>query len=252
MKNTAAKGHPVIFSLMLGVVLTLLVSVASAVASIQEFGDMGVRNAQACAFLVMAIIVTVYMKRKDSSLVSFGFRKLEAKQARPVLFYIPLLILAVAQPVISGINVETTAAEVISIVIMTMIVGYTEESIFRGIIRDKLKHKGPVFYIVFSSVIFGALHMANAFGGNDIISTLLQVANALLLGCVLALLIEAGNNIIPLIAFHFIYDALALVSNENLEHEVLIVGILNIMYLLYGIYLVIELTRRNKNHSLSM
>lgn len=252
MKNTAAKGHPVIFSLMLGVVLTLLVSVASAVASIQEFGDMGVRNAQACAFLVMAIIVTVYMKRKDSSLVSFGFRKLEAKQARPVLFYIPMLLLTVAQPLMSGINVELTAAEVISIVIMTLLVGYTEESIFRGIIRDKLKHKGPVFYIVFSSVFFGVLHMANALGGNDIISTLLQVANALLLGFVLALLIEAGNNIIPLIGFHFIYDALAMVSNENVEHELLLVSILNILYLLFGIYLLIVLNRRKNNHSLSM
>lgn len=252
MKNTAAKGHPVIFSLMLGVVLTLLVSVASAVASIQEFGDMGIRNAQACAFLIMAIIVTVYMKRKDSSLVSFGFRKLEAKEARSVLFYIPLLIFAVAQPVMSGINVELTAAEVISIVIMTLLVGYTEESIFRGIIRDKLKHKGPVFYIVFSSVFFGILHMANALGGKDIISTLLQVANALLLGFVLALLIEAGNNIIPLIGFHFIYDALAMVSNDNVEHEVLMVSILNILYLVFGIYLLIVLTRRKNNHILSM
>lgn len=140
----------------------------------------------------------------------------------------------------------------ISIVIMTMIVGYTEESIFRGIIRDKLKHKGPVFYIIFSSVFFGVLHMVNAFGGKDIISTLLQVANALLLGCVLALLIEAGNNIIPLIAFHFIYDALAMVSNDNVENEVLFVGILNIMYLIYGIYLLVVLTRRNENNSLSM
>ncbi|KAI7257276.1 hypothetical protein KC345_g10829 [Hortaea werneckii] len=252
MKNTAAKGHPIIFSLMLGVVLTLLVSVASAVASIQEFGDMGNRNAQAVAFLVMAIIVTVYMKRQDSSLVRFGFRKLEAGQARSVLFYIPMLILAVAQPILSGINVEMSAGAVISIVIMTMLVGYTEESIFRGIIRDKLKHKGPVFYIVFSSVFFGVLHMANALGGKELIHTLLQVANALLLGFVLALLIEAGNNIIPLIAFHFIYDALAMVSNENLDHEVLIVSILNILYLVYGIYLLVVLTRKNKNHSLSM
>lgn len=252
MRNNAAKGHPIIFSLMLGVVLTLLVSVASAVATIQDFGDMGIRNAQTVAFLVMAIIVTVYMKRQDPSLVRFGFRKLEAGQARSVLFYIPMLIIAVAQPILSGINVEMSASAVISIVIMTMIVGYTEESIFRGIVRDKLKHKGPVFYIVFSSVFFGVLHMANALDGKDLIHTLLQVANALLLGFVLAMLIEAGNNIIPLIAFHFIYDALAMVSNENLDHEVMIVSILNILYLVYGIYLLVVLTRKNKNHSLTM
>ncbi|MEK3715945.1 CPBP family intramembrane glutamic endopeptidase [Paenibacillus sp. FSL R7-0333] len=252
MKSTTAKGHPIIYSLVWGVVLTLMVSIAAAVATIQEFGDMGIRNAQACAFLVMGIIVTIYMKRKDSSLVSFGFRKLEAGPSRAVLFYIPLLIIAVAQPLMNGINVELGAPEIISIVIMTLLVGYTEEAIFRGVIWNLLKSKGPVFYIVFSSILFGVLHMANAFGGNDIIHTILQVINALLLGCVLALLMETGRNIVPLIAFHFIYDALAMVSNENLEHEVLIVSILNILYLLYGIYLLVVFSRKHRNHSLTL
>lgn len=228
----------------MGVVLTLAVSVASAVATIQEFGDMGIRNAQACAYLLMAVITTVYMKRKDPSLLSFGLRKLEAAPSKAVLFYIPLLILASAQPLMNGINVKLGAPEVISIVIMTLLVGYAEEVVFRGIIWNYLRSKGPLFYIVFSSVLFGLLHMSNAFGGNELIHTLLQVVNALLLGCVLALLIVAGNNLIPLIAFHFLYDALAMVSNENLEHEVLIVSILNILYLIYGVYLVIVLKRK--------
>ncbi|MEK4048275.1 CPBP family intramembrane glutamic endopeptidase [Paenibacillus sp. FSL H8-0048] len=252
MKNTAAQGRPLIYSLVWGVVLTLAVSIASAVATIMEFGDMGIRNAQACAYLVMGIIVTVYMKRKDSSLVSFGFRKLEAEPSRAVLFYIPLIIIAVAQPLMNGINVELGAPDVISIVMMTLLVGYTEEAIFRGVIWNYLKSRGPLFYIVFSSIFFGVLHMSNAFGGNDLIHTLLQVINALLLGCLLALLIETGRNIVPLIAFHFIYDALAMVSNENLEHEVLIVSILNIMYLLYGIYLLMVFNRKHRNHSLTL
>ncbi|WP_339218563.1 CPBP family intramembrane glutamic endopeptidase [Paenibacillus sp. FSL H8-0332] len=252
MKNTAAQGRPLVYSLVWGVVLTLVVSVASAVATIMEFGDMGIRNAQACAFLVMGIIVTLYMKRKDSSLVSFGFRKLESKPSRAVLFYIPLLLIAVAQPLMNGINVELGAPEVISIIVMTLLVGYTEEAIFRGVIWNYLRFKGPFFYIVFSSIFFGVLHMANAFGGNDLIHTLLQVINALLLGCVLALLIETGRNIVPLIAFHFIYDALAMVSIENLEREVLIVSILNILYLVYGIYLLMVLIRKHRNNSLNL
>ncbi|MNJ01770.1 hypothetical protein D3C73_1615150 [compost metagenome] len=46
--------------------------------------------------------------------------------------------------------------------------------------------------------------------------------------------------------FHFAYDALALVSYENLDREVLLVSILNILYLIYGIYLTYNLVRRNK------
>ncbi|MNO91681.1 CAAX amino terminal protease self- immunity [compost metagenome] len=152
----------------------------------------------------------------------------------------------------SGINFKLSWIEVVSILLLTLLVGFTEETIFRGIIREKLRHKGSVFYIVFSSVFFGILHMANALNGTEFIHILLQVINALLLGCILALLIETTGNIIPLIAFHFIYDALAMVSNENLDQEILVVSLLNILYLLYGIYLILVLSRRNKAHSLSI
>ncbi|WP_019910168.1 CPBP family intramembrane glutamic endopeptidase [Paenibacillus sp. HW567] len=251
MKENTAKGHPVLFSIMLGVVLILLVSVASAAASIMELDDTGVRIAQACAFFVMAVIVSVYMTRKGRSLASFGFKKLNPAKTQQVLYYIPLLIIALFQPAMNGINFDLSVTEVVSILLMTVLVGFTEETIFRGILREKLRLKGPVFYIVFSSVFFGILHMANALNGTEFIHILLQVINALLLGCMLALLIETADNIIPLIAFHFIYDALAMVSNENLDQEILLVSLLNILYFLYGIYLVVVLLRRKQSHHLS-
>ncbi|MHA6534220.1 CPBP family intramembrane glutamic endopeptidase [Paenibacillus sp. BAC0078] len=251
MKENTVKGHPVLFSIMLGVVLTLLVSVASAAASIMELDDTGVRFSQACAFFVMAVIVIIYMTRNGRSLASFGFKKINAAKAQQALYYIPLLIIALLQPAMSGINFDLSGIEVASILLLTVLVGFTEETIFRGIIRERLRFKGPVFYIVFSSVFFGILHMANALNGTELIHILLQVVNALLLGCILALLIETADNIIPLVAFHFIYDALAMVSNENLDQEILVVSLLNILYLLYGIYLVVVLSRRKQSHNLS-
>ncbi|MNI88448.1 hypothetical protein D3C73_1457500 [compost metagenome] len=88
--------------------------------------------------------------------------------------------------------------------------------------------------------------MANALNGNDALSVLLQVINALLLGFILALLIETSDNIIPLVAFHFVYDALAFMTKENPDQEVTVVAILNILYLLYGIYLLVLLLHRRK------
>ncbi|WP_438490908.1 CPBP family intramembrane glutamic endopeptidase [Paenibacillus sp. IHBB 3054] len=245
VKNTA-KGHPILFSLMLGILLTLLISVASAAGTIMELDDTGLKIAQAVAFLVMAVIVTLYMTKGERTLAQFGFRSTGVSKAKEALYYVPLLIIALVQPVMSGINVDLTAVDILVIVIFTMLVGFTEESVFRGIIRDKLKFKGPVFYIVFSSVFFGILHMANALNGSNIIHILLQVINALLLGFIFALLIETTNHIIPVIVFHFAYDALAMFSNENLDQEVLLVSILNILYLIYGIYLAYNLVRRNK------
>ncbi|AIQ69647.1 CPBP family intramembrane glutamic endopeptidase [Paenibacillus graminis] len=251
-EHLAKKGHPVLFSLMLGIVLTLLVSVASAAASIMELDDTGIRFAQACAFFLMAVIVTVYMSRSSRPRGSYGFKRFEGAKEKRALYYIPLLVIALLQPAMAGINTKLSWVEVGSILLLTVCVGFTEETIFRGIIREKLRFKGPVFYIVFSSVFFGILHMANALNGTDLIHIVLQVINALLLGCILALLIETTDNIIPLIAFHFIYDALAMVCNENLDQEILVVSLLNILYLLYGIYLIAVLLRRNKAQSLSM
>ena len=252
MKAKAVKEHPVLFSLMLGIVLTLIISVASAVATIMEAGDTGMMIAQACAFLIMAIIVTLYMRKRDRTFGRFGFRKGNPFKEKEMLYYIPLLIIVLVQPVMGGFNPELNPAKILLILIFSLLVGYAEESIFRGIIKERLQAKGAMFYITFSSLFFGILHMANALNGNDIISTLLQVINAFLIGLILALAIEASFNIIPLIAFHFLYDALAQMTNPQLvDKEIWMVSILNIFYLLYGGYLLMLLLRRNKTKSYS-
>ncbi|WP_438351102.1 CPBP family intramembrane glutamic endopeptidase [Paenibacillus sp. FA6] len=247
MKEKVAKGHPILFSIMLGIVLTLLIAVASAVATILGFEDTGIMVAQACAFLVMAVIVTLYMRKKDRSFAIFGFNKLDIRKEKVTLYYIPLLIIVLVQPIMGVFNLELTVTEMILILIFSLLVGYTEESIFRGIIREKLQFKGPVFYIVFSSIFFGILHMANALNGSDFIHILLQIINAFLIGLILALLIETTNNIIPLILFHFMFDALAqMTSSVIVDKEVLVVSILNIIYLVYGSYLVYILLHKKK------
>lgn len=247
MKDNTAKGRPILFSIMLGVVLTLLVSVASAVATIAELDDNGIMIAQGLAFLIMAVIVTVYMRKKDRTLVIFGFKKWDNPKEKVALYYIPLLIIALVQPIMGGFNFELSLLQVIIIVIFSLFVGFTEESIFRGIIKERLQFKGPLFYIVFSSIFFGVLHMANAFSGTEMIHIVLQVINAFLIGIILALLLEITSNIIPLIAFHFIFDALAQMTNPDIvDKELLLVSILNVLYLVYGIYLVVVMVRRKK------
>lgn len=247
MKENVAKGRPILFSIMLGIVLTLLISVASAIATIMGFEDTGIMVAQACAFFVMAVIVTVYMRKRDRTLSIFGFNKLDIRQEKVTLFYIPLLIIVFVQPIMGGFNLELSVSQIILILVFSFLVGFTEESIFRGIIRERLQSKGPVFYIVFSSIFFGILHMANALSGNDIIQVVLQIINALLIGLILSLLIETTHNIIPLILFHFMFDALAQMTNTNIvDKELQVISILNIIYLLYGAYLILALLHRKK------
>lgn len=241
------KNRPILFSLFLGIVLTLLISVASAFATVRGLGETGMMVAQGCAFLVMALAVTLYMRRKDSTMAIYGFKGLAGANNKAALYYVPLGIIVFVQPVIGGFNSELSLGKIVLIVLFSLVVGYTEESIFRGIIWEKLKDKGALFYILFSSIFFGILHMANALNGRDWLSIVLQIINAFLIGLILALLIVLTARILPLIIFHFMFDALAQLTNASTTaNEVFVVAMLNICYLLYGIYLVVVLTRKRR------
>ena len=133
------------------------------------------------------------------------------------------------------------------IIIFTFIVGYTEEALFRGVVKEKLQSKGPTFYIIFSSVFFGILHIANALNGDNLSMAILQVVNAFLVGFILAELITVTDNIIPLIAFHFIFDALAKITNTDANGRgTLILAIWAIIYTLYAAYLYVILKKKAK------
>jgi hypothetical protein len=249
MKERISDRYPVAFSILLGILLIFFITIASATAQILKLSDIGMIVAQGTAFLIMAIIITIYMKNKSKSLSTFGFKKIKLLKSKKVLYYIPLLIIALVNPVLGGFNDELTIMHILIIITFAFLVGYTEETIFRGIIKEVLKFKSTAFYIIFSSAFFGILHMGHALAGKNLTSVLLLVTNAFLLGLILALLIVIINNIIPLIAFHFLYDTLAIMTNSSLkERETFVLAILTILYTTYGIYLVFVLKHQ---HTLS-
>ncbi|WP_151734935.1 CPBP family intramembrane glutamic endopeptidase ['Paenibacillus yunnanensis' Narsing Rao et al. 2020] len=232
------------FCFMIGLVLTMLMSIASAAATIMELSDNGIMIAQGLAFLAMGVGVTLYMRKRDRSMAAFGFGKWDIREDGKALYYLPLLVIALVQPVMGGFDPKLTAAKILLVLVFSALVGYTEEAVFRGIMREKLRSRGAGFFIVFSSLFFGVLHMANALSGKDALSTSLQIVNALLIGFILALLLELTGRIVPLILFHFLFDALAQMTNPAIEsHEVLVVSVLNVIYLAYGLYLIYALRR---------
>ena len=67
----------------------------------------------------MAVIITVYMKKRDRSFRIFGFKSLDIRKEKVTLYYIPLLIIAIVQPIMGGFNLELTATEIILILIFS-------------------------------------------------------------------------------------------------------------------------------------
>jgi membrane protease YdiL (CAAX protease family) len=91
------------------------------------------------------------------------------------------------------------AANVVSIVSITLVPAVFEELLFRGAILQSLRRFGDGFAIVVSAVLFGLLH------GN-----LSQMPNTLLLGLLLGYFVIRTGSIVSVMFIHFMNNGLVL------------------------------------------
>lgn len=92
-------------------------------------------------------------------------------------------------------------------------IGFFEEIVFRGIILSLFlkqwnnNKKEIYFSVIFSSVLFGLIHLLNILSGNSIIEVLYQVIYASIIGIYFSvLLIRTNFNIIWCAILHSLYD----------------------------------------------
>ena len=130
-------------------------------------------------------------------------------------------------------------------------VGVCEELTFRGLITGMLYDKygrspaGVWLSVVVSSLLFGAMHLTNAIGGEMALSgVLLQMAGAAAMGMCFAAIYLRGRNIWAVAAIHGFMDLCALVSSGIFRAESMadiIGGYTPLSLIGYGFYLVCAL-----------
>lgn len=144
-----------------------------------------------------------------------GFR-LPAKPHSLWLFSVPCLpiILNMAYFGVSYPGIE----RLLLFLAIALLVGFVEESYFRGMILRALLRRGPWQAVIISSLCFGILHLLNLAGGATLAATLLQVVYAAAIGLMYAALALRTQTILPLIVTHGLTDFvgfLALNSTVN-------------------------------------
>ncbi|MBT2289967.1 CPBP family intramembrane metalloprotease [Paenibacillus albidus] len=164
------------------------------------------------AFIPIALVLVIYftLRNKWSML---GFRSLRSISPRHWVYYSPLaaILLINCLKGFRGIGVS----EILFLIFFTLLVGFVEESIYRGLILKTLLAKGVKTAVITSSILFAVTHILNALSGQSLTQTVLQIVYALLMGAVLALLMVKTNNIVPLILFHFLHNLLQFAGNDN-------------------------------------
>ena len=98
-----------------------------------------------------------------------------------------------------GFELNSVSSYLISLLALAVIPAVCEEMIFRGVLVNALKHKGKVFAVVISSIMFSIFHFSPT-----------QLIYPVCFGLILSIVYLRTNNILFPMLLHFINNALSL------------------------------------------
>ena len=177
------------------------------------------------SFIPTALVLIIYFTRKRKW-GFFGFKPITAGGSW--LHYLPLLVILI---VLCFQGFDHKPIETIAFFVgFAALVGFVEESIYRGIMIKILLPLGIVPAIVTSSLLFSLTHVLNLLSGQSAGQMMLQLVYALLIGVVLAQLFIKNGSIYPLILFHMLHNLIQFLgkggSSAVLDGTVIVILVL--------------------------
>ncbi len=169
--------------------------------------------------------------------------------------YIPFLLLTISNLIVSLISkfemLEVSNIEIIKNLILSAFIAFNEELVFRVVVcKELIVTQSRFKTILYSSIIFGSVHLLNINSFGSIPYVLLQVVYSFGIGLLLALVYTKTYNFIYVFVFHFLVDFLNgfLISDlYNLEYN-LIFFIVNIgIGVIIGVYALLIYLKEEKD-----
>lgn len=231
--------NPIWTVTIIEVLVLLAMTAAGAYATIKE---LSYTAPVLIAFIPISLAIIIYLTWKKKW-QSIGFRSLRSINKSNWYFYLPLIAILILLST-KGIK-SVTGTEVMYSVFLTLLVGFVEETIYRGLIFRTLLKKSITAAVVTSSILFSITHMLNMLSGQNAADTIFQLIYSLLIGLALVLLVVKMDNIIPAILFHFIHNLLQdqFIGNPSTTmHNNIIICIV----VLLCVWLIIDLKRNNQ------
>ena len=168
-------------------------------------------------------LLNVFWVTRYFSWRAIGFRTLDRQQ---LLWFLPLIVVLIAMWVVflSGLaQTSLSAAQWQSFALVgftTLLVGFGEEIMYRGIVLHAFLTTGRVRWAMFvSAIAFSLLHAVNVFGGLPLQAVPIQLLNTFQFGFFFAPLMLKLNNILPLIIFHWLWDFLQILAPSLVDGQ---------------------------------
>lgn len=199
------------------------------------------KSATAVLHIAMSLLLFFWI-RNNNLCEKYGFCR-SILPAKRFLYYTPLIIIA-STAFWGGIKLQYGFPEALMYFISMCCVGFLEEVIFRGLLFRAMEKDNLRTAIIVSALTFGLGHIVNLFNGSgrDLLSSIIQIIFAVLVGFVLVMIFYHGKSLIPCILFHSANNALKVFSAEgslNPQTE-MVLNLVLIIFVLggYSLYLV--------------
>ncbi len=178
-----------------------------------------------------AVVIFIMVLRLSEGVGTFSLRL-----NKGVLALLPVAVVSFI-PLFNGINIPS-AWMLVSTIGISLMIGFYEELIFRGILLSKLAERGRKSALLVSSALFSLTHLLNMVGGADILDTIVQCVFAFGFGLVVASYKFDCDNLLAIIIVHALWDFNFKIADTNFTDTVDIIHSLGlVLVLLWGIYL---------------
>ncbi|AKS70097.1 hypothetical protein RN70_11695 [Staphylococcus schleiferi] len=151
--------------------------------------------------IIMSVFAFLVYKKLGLHIFTQTFR-----YTQWLLPFILIFILMIVFLIFTG-NFSNHFPLMLLVGLTTLLVGFSEELMFRGILLNiMLERRSIVFSLITSSIAFSLLHAVNFFGGVPLIGVPLQLILTFVFGLIFSCLAILIKNIIPLMVYHFVWD----------------------------------------------
>jgi hypothetical protein len=231
-----AKRHPYWFVAIVEVVVILVYLLAGTIAHFLHLSNLSLYG---LANLGLTIIVAVLLTAMGWWRV-IGFRSPGSKNDLLyfVVPFIPMLINFIP-------GVETgTLSHLLEVLAITLMVGFVEEAVFRGLMLNALKARGLWNAAIITSLLFGLTHALNVLTGKSLAEDAAQIFYAVAIGFAYAALVLRKGIIWPLVLAHFLIDFINFLQKPGFTYppfwEIFIVVGIAVVFTAYGLFVILQ------------
>jgi uncharacterized protein len=239
-RSLFANRHPYWFVALMEALVIVVYLLAGTIAHFMQLSNLELYGLANLILTVLAALFLTVMGWWKA----VGFRAPD-QPGDLVYFLIPFLPMVIN--LIPGVKV-TGLGQLAEIFAITLMVGFVEETFFRGLMLNALKTHGFWKTAVITSLLFGLTHAMNLMAGKSPLEDLAQIFYAMAIGFAFAALVLKKGMIWPLVVAHFLIDFFNFIQAPGFVFSpawtmIIVVGT-TVIFTAYGLFLM--LSRQNE------